>query len=54
MRATVEVDPTLLRDARVATGARDDAETVELALKAVVRIVTSSACWIISATPTST
>ena len=37
MRATVEVDPTLLRDARAATGARDDAETVELALKAVVR-----------------
>jgi Arc/MetJ family transcription regulator len=37
MRATVEVDETLLRDARAAVGARDDAEAVELALKAVVR-----------------
>jgi hypothetical protein len=38
MRATVEVDETLLRNARVAVGARDDAETVELALQAVVSV----------------
>jgi Arc/MetJ family transcription regulator len=37
MRATVEVDETLLRNARTAIGARDDAEAVEFALKAVVR-----------------
>jgi Arc/MetJ family transcription regulator len=37
MRATVEVDETLLRNARAVTGARDDAEAVELALRSVVR-----------------
>ena len=37
MRATVEVDEALLRHARTVIGARDDAEAVELALKAVVR-----------------
>ena len=37
MRATVEVDKTLLHSARAATGARNDTETVERALEAVVR-----------------
>lgn len=36
MRANVEVDATLLRTVRAATGARDDTEAVELALKALV------------------
>jgi hypothetical protein len=37
MRATVQIDETLLHNARAATGARNDTETVERALEAVVR-----------------
>jgi hypothetical protein len=37
MRATVQIDETLLHNARAATGGRNDTETVERALEAVVR-----------------
>ena len=37
MKKTLHIDESLLRDARVASGARSDTDTVRLGLEALVR-----------------